>query len=995
MESSSSSSSSSSCPKPRALTTAPLRLALVAWGALGQHQALMPLVRVPSPCSHLTRRCSSKASNSSSSSSSAAQQQQQQQQQQTPTRSMQYQQVLYQPHQPLLPPQVIYQHQQHATVASGPPAPPAMMVQSAPPRPAILPPPLPASYPPPLPSSAPPPLPQSGPVSTAMPQWHQMVAPAGSSSSSSSVFWPQSPAAHSQSLWQRPARDAAARLQQTGLKGKQQRQLPENERARRRREEEMLVNIYGRELEVEDSKLQEVQRQRAAKQAAKDLAARTHEDELEEDGAARPPSSQRQGGLFPQHVPRTIEIPAVVSVRQLAELLDCRPAALEAFLAEQLGEPPGSLEDLVAPEAAELAALEWGHVAILQQGTERPLSPRPPVITIMGHVDHGKTSLLDALRNTSVAASEAGGITQHIGAFEVVLPELGNAPLTFLDTPGHSAFSAMRARGAAVTDIVVLVVAADDGIMPQTREALAHASAAGCPIVVALTKCDLQQAKPNAVKQALMVEGLEIEDFGGSVQVVHTSARTGAGLNDLAEALQLQAEMAELQADAEGPAQGVVVEASNSKAGPQVALIVRSGRLRVGDTIVVGTEYGKVRALRGTSRKATAEGVGPGQHALVTGLKGLPQAGDSMTVVADEDRARRISYARSQRAEEYRHLQSMAALHAQRAKESDHMAKLQGMKRELRVQRMALLAQRKQKTAQQLAELSAKHKQAQQEAQAASSAPSPTTAGKLIPRGLTTPTPATEDSDSEQGTEGKEHAQQQPAQQQQQQQQQQPKRPLRLVVKADVQGSMEAVLAMVRELAADRVDLKVLHSGVGQLTPNDVNLALASGAHVVSFNLGPTNAALEKAMSQAGAAGVKFISHNIVYHLMTQIESLIEGTKMHEIVEQVIGEASVQSTFAMSTSGRKKVNLPPGGGRIAGVRVTEGSVQRSAPLVRVIRDGQLIYEGACSSMKRHKQDVDAVGAGTECGIVIDDGRFSDFQPGDTLQFVTSITQKIN
>ncbi|KAI8464823.1 MAG: hypothetical protein J3K34DRAFT_388271 [Monoraphidium minutum] len=339
-------------------------------------------------------------------------------------------------------------------------------------------------------------------------------------------------------------------------------------------------------------------------------------------------------------------------------------------------------EDPVNPESAELVALDYNtlllrpdFVAAGAAGAAPgapgapPPEPRPPVVTVMGHVDHGKTSLLDALRRTSVASSEAGGITQHIGAFGVTMPGSG-ASITFLDTPGHAAFGAMRARGAAATDVVVLAVAADDGVMPQTREALAHARAARCPIVVAITKCDLPQAKPDLVKSQLVAEGLELEEYGGDVQVVLTAARKGEGLAELEEALLLQAEVMELSAPRACPAAGVVVEAQVDKGlGPVATVIIHRGELRVGDAVVVGTSSGKVRALR-TSRGAPLQSAGPGHHAVVAGLRSLPSAGDELAAVASEARAHAIGAARAARAADYRRAQLARARGSRRRRSS-------------------------------------------------------------------------------------------------------------------------------------------------------------------------------------------------------------------------------------------------------------------------------------------------------------------------------------
>ncbi|KAK9830345.1 hypothetical protein WJX72_011161 [[Myrmecia] bisecta] len=347
----------------------------------------------------------------------------------------------------------------------------------------------------------------------------------------------------------------------------------------------------------------------------------------------------------------------VVTVRALAKLLGCELDQLEKVLVD-IGDKPSSAEDIVPLDSAELAAMEFGKTAIVSKAArelDADAEPRPAVVTVMGHVDHGKTSLLDALRSTSVAAGEAGGITQHIGAFEVRMPG-SQTSLTFLDTPGHAAFSAMRARGAALTDLVVLVVAANDGIMPQTREALAHARHSGCPIVVALSKCDMPGADPARVRRQLMEEGLELEEAGGNVQVVETAAPKGQGLLELEEALLLQADLLDLKASKTRDAEGVVVEARVSKGqGPLATVIVSRGSLEAGQLVVVGSEWGRVRAMRNAAGQLLKQ-VLPGQPAEIAGLKGVPQAGDELLVVASEERARRVAEARAERAEHQRHL---------------------------------------------------------------------------------------------------------------------------------------------------------------------------------------------------------------------------------------------------------------------------------------------------------------------------------------------------
>lgn len=350
---------------------------------------------------------------------------------------------------------------------------------------------------------------------------------------------------------------------------------------------------------------------------------------------------------------RILAVPSDVTVIKFSKLLGVSLNDVERVLTD-IGEVPQSVEETMCPESAELVAMELGKTIEIVKTTKRggksaasvDAKPRPPVITVMGHVDHGKTSLLDALRSTSVAAREAGGITQHVGAFEVLMPE-SKSSLTFLDTPGHAAFSAMRARGAAITDIVVLVVAADDGVMPQTREAYTHAKLSGCPIVVAITKCDLEGANVERVKHEVADMGLEIEEYGGTVQVVELAAPKGVGLKELEQALLLEAELLEPKAAVDVPAKGVVVESRVDKGqGPVAMVIVTSGELKRGDSIVVGSEWGKVRTLKDFRGETIANGVLPGRPVEVVGLKGVPSAGDELVVVANDERAQKLSKAR-------------------------------------------------------------------------------------------------------------------------------------------------------------------------------------------------------------------------------------------------------------------------------------------------------------------------------------------------------------
>ncbi|GMH44329.1 hypothetical protein BSKO_12263 [Bryopsis sp. KO-2023] len=364
-----------------------------------------------------------------------------------------------------------------------------------------------------------------------------------------------------------------------------------------------------------------------------------------------PNPDQRKPRAAKKEPPKEITLPEDVTVKQLASKLGVHIEKLEAVLIE-FGEQPQSHEDRVSFDAAELAVAEFDKSVIWARtkDTCENSVPRPAVVTVMGHVDHGKTTLLDSLRETSVAAGEAGGITQHIGAFEVIMPD-SKSSLTFLDTPGHAAFSAMRARGAKCTDLVVLVVAADDGVMPQTREALKHATDAGCPIVVAITKVDVPQANPEKVKQQLLVEGVELEEFGGAVQAIEVAATAGVGLRELEEALLLQAEMMDLNASLDGAVDAVVVEAHKDRGlGPVATAIVKRGTLKIGSAVVVGCQWGKVRCMK-NAEGVMVDNVGPGKPAEICGLRGVPQAGDELVVVCDEERAKRLSEARASRQE--------------------------------------------------------------------------------------------------------------------------------------------------------------------------------------------------------------------------------------------------------------------------------------------------------------------------------------------------------
>ena len=489
---------------------------------------------------------------------------------------------------------------------------------------------------------------------------------------------------------------------------------------------------------------------------------------------------------------------------------------------------------------------------------------RAPVVTVMGHVDHGKTSILDAIRKTKVAEGEAGGITQHIGAYEVHLPR---GSITFIDTPGHEAFTAMRARGAKLTDIVVLVVAADDGIMPQTIEAIHHAQDANVPIIVAINKIDLPGVQPDRIRQKLTEYGLVPEAWGGSTQVVEVSAKTKVGLDNLLEAILLQAEIMELKAHPKRPASGTVVEARLDKGrGPIATLLVADGTLHKGDIVVVGTTSGRVRAALDFEGRPLDE-CGPGRPVQVQGLDDVPQAGERFYVVKSEREAKQIV--------EHRLEEKRAVLSGQSARLNleDFFQKLQGVT----------------------------------------------------------------------------------------------KPELKLIVKADVQGSAEAVKNALEKLSNDKVDVKIIHYGVGAVNETDINLATASKAVVVGFNVRPDPNA--RRLAQSNHVDIHF--YNIIYELLEDIKKLQQGLLPVTAKETVIGRAEVRQLF----------NIPKVG-TVAGVAVLEGKILRSA-MVRVLRDSVEVHKGKLSSLKRFKDDVREVVAGYECGIGLEN--YNDIQKGDILE----------
>jgi translation initiation factor IF-2 len=492
------------------------------------------------------------------------------------------------------------------------------------------------------------------------------------------------------------------------------------------------------------------------------------------------------------------------------------------------------------------------------------LAPRPPVVTVMGHVDHGKTSLLDYIRRTKVAAGEAGGITQHIGAYHV---ETDKGVVTFLDTPGHAAFSAMRARGAQITDIVVLVVAADDGVMPQTIEAVEHARAAEVPIVVAVTKIDKSDADPDRVRNGLSQHNVLPEDWGGDTMFVHVSARTGEGIDQLLEAILLQAEVLELRAPKEGPAAGVVIESTMEKGRGAVAtVLVKRGVLKPGDSIIAGQEYGRVRAMFDETGRPVTE-AGPSLPVVVLGLSGAPNAGDELLVLESERKAREVALYR------------------------------QGKFRDT----------------------------------------------KLAKQGPT----KLEDMLSQMG-DGKVAT-------------------VQVIIKADVQGSAEALRDSLTKLSTDEVAVKVISSGIGGITESDVMLAQASNARIIGFNV----RADSSARSMIKETGVDVRYYSIIYEAIDDLRQVLSGMLAPEVKEQIVGLAEVRDVFRSSKFGT-----------VAGCIVTEGYVRRNNP-IRVLRNNVVIFEGELESLRRFKDDVNEVRSGTECGIGV--MNYNDIRAGDQIE----------
>jgi translation initiation factor IF-2 len=590
---------------------------------------------------------------------------------------------------------------------------------------------------------------------------------------------------------------------------------------------------------------------------------------------ATPVSGGGQHGFAMPTAPvvREVAIPETITVGELAQKMSVKAAEVIKFMMKM-----GSMvtiNQVLDQDTAVLVVEELGHtakvlktdaledeIAVVEEvGTAMP---RAPVVTIMGHVDHGKTSLLDYIRRTRVAAGEAGGITQHIGAYHVETPR---GMITFLDTPGHAAFTAMRARGAQATDIVVLVVAADDGVMPQTKEAIQHAKAAGVPLVVAVNKIDKPEADPDRVKNELGQQDVIPEDWGGDTMFVHVSAKTGDGIDKLLESILLQAEVLELTAVPDGRASGVVIESRLDKGRGTVAtVLVQSGTLRKGDVLLAGHEYGRVRALLDENGHPV-DAAGPSIPVEVLGLSGTPGAGESAVVVADERKAREVALFRQGKFRDVKFAKQ------QQAKLEDMFTQMQ---------------------------------------------------------------------------EGEVNT-------------------LNILLKADVQGSLEAISDSLVKLSTDEVKVKIVASGVGGISESDVNLAMASNAIIIGFNVRADGSAKRMIEEQ----GVDLHYYSIIYELLDEVRTAMTGMLAPEFKEQIIGLAEVRDVFRS-----------PKFGAVAGCMVVDGVIKRSNP-IRVLRENVVIYEGALESLRRFKDDVAEVKQGFECGIGVKN--YNDVRPGDQIE----------
>ena len=609
--------------------------------------------------------------------------------------------------------------------------------------------------------------------------------------------------------------------------------------------------------------------------------ATAEEEERTRSVAAFRRRTQRLKGMghaqVKEKLAREIVLPETITIQELANRMSERAVDVIKLLMKQ-GQM-AMITDVIDADTAQLIAEELGHTvrrvadSDVEEGLfdtadqDDHLVSRPPVVTIMGHVDHGKTSLLDAIRHANVVSGEAGGITQHIGAYQIIAPN--GTPVTFIDTPGHAAFTAMRARGAKVTDIVVLVVAADDGVMPQTIEAINHARAAKVPLIVAINKIDKADAKPERVRAELLQYEVQVESLGGEVLEVEVSATKRTNLDQLLDLIALQSELLDLKANPDRPAEGTVIEARLDRGrGPVATVLVQRGTLKVGDLIVAGSQWGRVRALLDDKGAHTVK-AGPSSPVEVLGFSGAPEAGDRVAVVPNEARAREIA--------DYRERQKREKLAARggsvRGTLADMMSQLK------------------------------------------------TTGRKEFP----------------------------------------------LVIKGDVQGSVEAIVAALEKLNTDEVAARVIHVGVGGVTESDVTLAEASRAAIIGFNV----RAFKEARSAAEAAGIEIRYYNIIYNLVDDVKAAMSGMLAPTLRETMLGNALIQEVFNIT-----KV------GKVAGCRVTDGSVERGQH-VRLIRDNVVVHEGKLSTLKRFKDEVKEVQSGQECGMAFES--YQDMRAGDVIE----------
>jgi translation initiation factor IF-2 len=575
---------------------------------------------------------------------------------------------------------------------------------------------------------------------------------------------------------------------------------------------------------------------------------------------------------------REVTIPEAITIQELANRMSERAVDVIRMLMKQGA--MHKITDVIDADTAQLIAEELGHSVkrVAASDVEEGLfdvvddstdtEPRSPVVTVMGHVDHGKTSLLDALRHANVVSGEAGGITQHIGAYQVTSPESGKK-ITFIDTPGHAAFTAMRARGAKVTDIVILVVAADDGVMPQTIEAINHAKAAKVPMIVAINKIDKPDAKAERVRTELLQHEVQVESFGGEVVDVEVSAKNKTNLDKLLEMIALQAELLDLKTNSERPAEGTVIEAKLDRGrGPVATVLVQRGTLKVGDIIVAGAEMGRVRALISDQGENLDE-AGPSVPVEVLGFNGPPEAGDRLAVVENEARARQVTSYRAHQ------------------KRENAAASISGMRGSLE----QMMSQLK-------------------------------TAGR---------------------------------------------KEFPLIVKADVQGSLEAILGSLEKLGTEEVAARILHAGVGGISESDVTLAEGFNAAIIGFSV----RANKEAAAAAKRNGIEIRYYNIIYDLVDDIKKAMSGLLAPTLRETMLGNAQILEVFNIS-----KV------GKVAGCRVTDGTVERGAN-VRLIRDNVVVHEGKLSTLKRFKDEVKEVQSGQECGMAFEN--YGDMRPGDVIE----------